>query len=185
MDIIRQRVENINRSVQNRSMNETNNDSILNDSSKDILDNIAPEEKAPSADNGDANGTVEKPKPMRRKLFAPPSLFPGINNESIPALVKTDTKKTAAAKTAQKRKRADDSIENKRRTISNATSNPIVNRSKNPVSRRSTLCFETPPIRSAKTTTNKSINSNTRKSMMVFTSMHQPQIDFINEVRHG
>lgn len=197
MDIIRQRVENINRTVQNRSISEANNDSLLNDTPKEPIDISISEEKTPTvagSGSGDGDGNAEKPKPMRRKLFAPPSMFPDIHSESFSTPIKTDTKKTGAAKTAQKRKRPDLSVENKKKstTTNNNTNttntngaNKTINRTTKPISRRSTLCFETPPLPSAKPADKPVNRANARKSMMVFTSMHQPQVEFIKEVRQG
>lgn len=207
MDIIRQRVENINRSVQNRSISEANNESLLNDAPKDsgeagVSDEkVAPANTVASTTNGSAADTdgiaAEKPKPMRRKLFAPPALFPDVHNESFAAPTKTDTKKTGAAKTAQKRKRLDVSVETKRKSVAatsttsattNGVAHPSIGRGPKPapkaVSRRSTLCFVTPPAPSAKPAS-RPAKPTARKTMMVYTSMHQPQIDFIKEVRHG
>lgn len=193
MDIIRQRVANINRTVQNRSISEANNGSLLNDTPKEAIDISMSDDKTPTiATNGtgDSDGTpAEKPKPMRRKLFAPPSMFPELNNDSFSTPIKTDTKKTGAAKTAQKRKRIDLSIETKKKsTVTNTNSTGVtksLNRTTKPASRRSTLCFETPPIRATKAANQSTNRANARKSMMVFTSMHKPQVDFIKEVRQG
>lgn len=194
MDIIRQRVENINRSVQNRSISEANNDSMLNDTPKEAIDISISEDKTPTvaavgSGSGDSDGTVDKPKPMRRKLFAPPSMFPELNSEPFLTPIKTDTKKTGATKAAQKRKRPDLSVETKKKSTTTTTNssgvNKTINRTTKPVSRRSTLCFETPPLPAAKPADKSVSRTNARKSMMVFTSMRQPQVDFIKEVRQG
>lgn len=181
----------------------------MNDAPNESNDVALPNRKVPSVEvaaststsnNGgtvDANDIIaEKPKPMRRKLFAPPALFPDAYIDSFNGTLpttKTDTKKTSAAKTAQKRKRTDVSVEIKRKPVADAPTKSVTTKSAAPqpngrpsqtVSRRSTLCFVTPPIKTTKPAS-KPAKPTARKSMMVYTSMHQPQIDFIKEVRHG
>lgn len=193
MDIIKQRIENINRNV---SMNQSTTD--LNDDSIhcDIKSPPMPVENTEKLSTTPATGTTVQNatqlKPLKRKLFAPPSLFP----ENSP-LLNTSTQKTDKKTANQKRKRNDltttaTGIEEKKAPI--IKSRPVI---KKPNSRRSTLFFEEAPIRKINDTKTSISSSSTLSSTaptvkkdittsqpgLVFTSMHQPQIDFISKVR--
>lgn len=236
LDIIKQRVENINRNASfNRSMHDLHDDSAntgyddLNKITPEQLDTVPAKATAtasaavaamstpPTAigvmESGTTNVTPAL-KPLKRKLFAPPSLFP---EHSPIGLVttpqKTDTKKTAN----QKRKRNDlcavksvippaSASLSKSDEKKKPTEKPRNNSRKTLAhSRRSTMFFETPPSAAATAaqkpsstvsststlSTNPTAMAEIRKlsaistPSLVFTSMHQPQIDFITEVRQG
>lgn len=185
MDIIRQRVENINRNVSfNQSMSEA-----LDDSTKDTP---MPHTKTSAEPKDAENGATEKPKPQGRRLFAPPSLFPLDNSFSMA------TPPKAANKSAPKRKR------NELLSAGKAAPTAEEKKLKKPQkSRRSTLFFEDAPIKQTNHSANVSCGTKTNKGeaiestesttnhtvaknaspVLVCTSMHQRQIDAINEVR--
>lgn len=216
LDIIKQRVENINR---NASFNQSSND-LLDGSFHSLKSTPVPATVSAARDNND-NSTLtntttpvldagalttngQGSKPLKRKLFtAPPVLFPEMDKGSTSStLLKTD-KKTAT----QKRKRNDVPAAGDKLSKSDEKKTSVAKTTKpsrktiNP--RRSTLLFEDAPIRqinqngsnsttstTTDTLTNATIIRNTEQPKanapgLVFTSMHQPQIDFINEVRHG
>lgn len=191
MDIIKQRVENINRNVSfNQSMSEALDDSMRDSPTQSHI-------KTATEPGETVNAGTEKPKPQGRRLFAPPSLFPS-DNSFISMATPPKTDKKAANKSAPKRKRNE--------LISAEKFAPTAEEKKlkKPQnSRRSTLFFEDAPnkkannlandasdtqnnkgelIESTESTTNHTVAKNTLP-VMVCTSMHQPQIDFINEVR--
>lgn len=199
MDIIKQRIENINRNASfNRSTTEFHDDSFHNSGVKATPTQVENTEKLTTttvitttpvnATNGDAGHT----KPIKRKLFAPPSLFPENSPLPIATPQKTD-KKTA---TTQKRKRTDLPAASEEKAFPTEKPRPS-NKKQN--SRRSTLFFEEAPIR--KINSNPSDSSSSALSStstltassandasipgLVFTSMHQSQIDIISEVRQG
>lgn len=217
MDIIKQRVENINRNASfNRSMHDLQDDAAvsgyddLNKITPDQLDKVvvAPKSTAAAvatpptaaiASMETETANVTPHKPLKRKLFAPPSLFP---EHSPITPQKTDTKKTVN----QKRKRNDVGAAKEASTLSKSdekkkpTEKPRTNNSRKTMahSRRSTMFFETPPAaatakasQSSTSATNSTATAEIRKlnaistPSLVFTSMHQPQIDFITEVRQG
>lgn len=186
MDIIKQRIENINR---NASFNRSTND-LLEDSMKatPTQSNDVAKLTTPIVTSETTALATSEPqiKPLKRKLFAPPSLFP---NSGSPLLALTP-QKTDKKTVKQKRKR-DDVCGDK---TAQSADKPRIN-GKTTQSRRSTMFFET-PIRKANSDTDAIISaksatiSNANKLVatsgtLVFTSMHQPQIDFITEVRHG
>lgn len=188
MDIIRQRVENINRIAQNRSNSESFNDSIHNDIKSTPVGATATKTSSKNDEqiaNTSTSNDIEiitdnaKPKPMKRKLFAPPSLFPD-NFDLFTTPLKTD-KKISSKSSTQKRKRNDLPAETEKAGE--------LQRIKTK-SRRSTLFFETPPTAKAQSIEHPSksvpnIQNKNPNGVMVYTSMHQPQIDFIKEVRQG
>lgn len=218
LDIIKQRVENINRNASfNRSMHDLQDDAAvagyddlnkdLNKITPDQLDTVvvAPKSAAVAAAATPPTAAIGSLKPLKRKLFAPPSLFPEHSPIGLLTPQKTDTKKTAVN---QKRKRNDVGAAKEASTLSKSdekkkpTEKPRTNNTRKTMghSRRSTMFFETPPAATpataAKTATQSStsatsdstairkLNAITTPSL-VFTSMHQPQIDFITEVRQG
>lgn len=187
MDIISQRMENINRmnASLNRSTTEMIDDSLHTDAKATPIhsENI---EKAPITTTPVTEANGGQVKPLKRKLFAPPSLFP--ENSPILTPQKTD-KKTAQ----QKRKRND--LAGEKSTKTEEKKLPIdkpLAATKKTNSRRSTIFFqETPKTKSIPSSTvarpTSSAIQETHSAMpgLVFTSMHKPQIDFITEVRHG
>lgn len=177
MDIIKQRVENINRNVSsNMSMNEALDDSMSGKTIQTPIQSVS-EKNDDIASSKTAE--TEKPKPVGRRLFAPPSLFP----ENSPLLIPTPTKtdKKTASKSATKRKRDDLLVEK-------PTKASDQKKARKPP-RRSTMFFEEAPIKKTNSseTENQTVESNstddTALPVLVCTSMHQPQIDFVNEVR--
>lgn len=191
MDIIRQRVENINRNVSfNQSMSEA-----LDDSMKDTP--TQSHTKTTTQPKAAVNAETEKPKPQGRRLFAPPSLFPP-DYSFISTATPLKTDKKAANKSAPKRKRNE--LLSAEKPAPTAEEKKLKKPQK---SRRSTLFFEDAPIKktdhlakvpsdtknnkaetieSTESTTNHTVAKIT-SPVLVCTSMHQPQIDFINEVR--
>lgn len=216
MDIIKQRIENINR---NASFNKSMTSDLLDDSfhnrngngTPTLVENgekitITPVSTEPT--DGNIAGAAQT-KPLKRRLFAPPSLFPPDNESHIPALTsqKTD-KKTTALK--RKRITLGASVEkpttkltqkneySKKTNVQNKTIN---------LKRRSTMYFEKPETSIQKQnglsdTASQSTSSTSSKMAvaataseqndashlsalpgLVFTSMHKAQIDFITEVR--
>lgn len=187
MDIIKQRVENINRNASvNKSTTDLFDDSFNNSvkGTPTLVENGERITTTP-ATHDTPNGQL---KPLKRKLFAPPSLFP--ENSPISTLTpqKTDKKTTT-----QKRKRNDSAVTDK---PTKTGEKPHVG-SKKTNSRRSTMYFEEAPTQK-KDSANGNSNASTVSTMtaatalgddkhcaspgLVFTSMHQPQIDFITEV---
>lgn len=193
MDIIRQRVENINRNVSfNQSMSEALDDSMRDTpiQSKHTKTTTEPKQAV--------NAVTEKPKPQGRRLFAPPSLFPP-DNSFLSMVTPPKTDKKAANKSAAKRKRNE--FLSAEKPAPTADEKKLKKPQK---SRRSTLFFEDAPIKKtnhlAKVSSDTKINKaepigSTKSStknhtvaknatpVLVCTSMHQPQIAFINEVR--
>lgn len=199
MDIIKQRIENINRNASfNRSTTEFHDDSFHSSDIKATPTQMETTEKstitstltaaATTTPASTANGNAGL-KPLKRKLFAPPSLFPDNSPLPIATIQKTD-KKTASI---QKRKRTDLADQ---RLVPSEKPRPST---KKPNSRRSTLFFEEAPIRKANSNPpssgalstsiaaliEPSAKTDTPPPGLVFTSMHQSQIDFISEVRQG
>lgn len=198
MDIIKQRIENINRNASfNRSTTDFHDDSFQSNDIKATPTHVENAEKltATATTSTPANGDSGQPKPLKRKLFAPPSLFPANSPQHFATPQKTD-KKTATS--TQKRKRNDlaarataATSEEKMMPIDQPRAS-----NKKPNARRSTLYFEE-PIRKincdasvpASTATASTASSSgllqKEKPGLVYTSMHQSQIDFISEVRQG
>lgn len=235
LDIIKQRVENINRNASfNRSMHDLHDDSAT--TGYDDLAKVTPIQldkvmtlsktattasSTPPTTAATAIGSMEsqttdttplKPvKPLKRKLFAPPSLFPEHSPIAMVTPQKTDTKKTVN----QKRKRNDlCAVKSAIPSTASTSSLSKSDEKKKPVekprtnnrktlahSRRSTMFFETPPPPSSSSSSQKATQpsatatatataeirklSTISTPSLVFTSMHQPQIDFITEVRQG
>lgn len=195
MDIIKQRIENINRNASfKRSTEGLNNDSPYSHLLEGKKTNDECDKKSPEVAENAAKTSTVAAKPLKRKLFVPPSMSmdysPMLSFATPP---KTDKK--TAPKSLQKRKRnaTPDHEEQPSNKQSEDAKKPIrsvkeVSKKKPTSSRRSTMFFETPISKSkpiAKTVTNQvSAPSTVPKSngVMVFTSMHQPQINYINEV---
>lgn len=199
MDIIKQRIENINRNASfNRSTTDFNDDSFHNGDLKATptqVDNTDKLTTTTTATTPAINGNAGQLKPLKRKLFAPPSLFPEKSPLPFATPQKTD-KKTASN---QKRKRTDIAATNGEKIVSIDKSHASKKKTN---SRRSTMFFEEAPIRkincnpsvssssaisstSTSTLTESSANRDLSPPGLVFTSMHQSQIDFISEVRQG
>lgn len=202
MDIINQRLENINRNASfNRSTTELLDDSLSVDvkATPTHSENIDRTTVAVGAVTPvtETNGNAIQLKPLKRKLFAPPSLFPE-NSPILDIMPQKTDKKTAT----QKRKRNDFGAGEKS-TKTDEKKLPIekpMTAIKKTNSRRSTLFFQEAPIlNKTKTTAIPSSSTNVRSTTsaaaiqkthstvpgLVFTSMHKPQIDFITEVRQG
>lgn len=224
LDIIKQRVENINRNASfNRSMHDLHDDAGHDDINRITpiqLDKVMTTTTTTKTPRPITIATSTPPtaiiplKPLKRKLFAPPSLFPEHSPIRMITPQKTDTKKTVAN---QKRKKNDlcavksvisTTASSKSDEKKKPTEKPRNNRKTLAASRRSTMLFETPPtaVQKAKSTESNALSplstaaaaasnstaiAGTRKCgtistpSLVFTSMHQPQIDFITEVRQG
>lgn len=198
MDIIKQRIENINRNASfNRSTTDFHDDSLHSNDIKATPTQVENAEKltAAATTSTPANGDSGQPKPLKRKLFAPPSLFP--ENSPLPFATPQKTDKKTATST-QKRKRNDlaataTAASSQEKTMPTDQPRPS---NKKPNARRSTFYFEE-PIRktnsdasvststSTASTTSSSAVLQTEKPGLVYTSMHQSQIDFISEVRQG
>lgn len=182
LDIIKQRVENINRNASfNRSIADIFDDPMTDaNEKKDAKDN---ENHTEPIENG-SKTDVEKPKPLKRKLFVPPSMSMDFDPDLIATPPKTD-KKTATSKSVPRRKRNSSPTEELLRQDKPNGVKTATTKIKATKSRRSTIFFETPISKT------KSISSATHSSsngsimppkILVCTSMHQPQIDFTNEV---
>ncbi|XP_031632861.1 uncharacterized protein LOC116346784 isoform X2 [Contarinia nasturtii] len=195
LDIIKQRIENLNRNVSlNQSTTDLLDDSIHGDAKSTPTPVENTEKMTTTPATGATNQNAVQLKPLKRKLFAPPSLFP----ENSP-LLNTTTQKTDKKTATQKRKRNDlvatavAASEEKKAPI--IKSRPII---KKPTSRRSTMFFEEAPVRKVNHDTKPLISSltlsatngttvpnakkdNSSLQGLVFTSMHQSQIDFISE----
>lgn len=199
MDIIKQRIENINRNASfNRSTAELLEDAFHNDV-KSTPTQVENTEKLIATTSTPANDVAVQLKPLKRKLFAPPSLFP----ENSPILAPVPPQKTDKKTATQKRKRYElPSSEKSTITTKNVEKKPMLVKQSRIVkktnSRRSTLLFEEAPIRKTNldskqiTSTVPSMIASSMASMvkrdstspsLVFTSMHQSQIDVISEVR--
>lgn len=202
MDIIKQRIENINR---NASFNRSNHDLYENSFHSDNKATPKENAEAPKTTTtttttteisttpvNNANGNTQQVKPLKRKLFAPPSLFPEHNITPTPTPQKTD-KKTAIPK----RKRNDQPIrDQKSKTDEKKLPEKPANK-KITIPRRSTMFFEKPIPKSNSDTNSQTMARSTASTVaastinrlstvsLVCTSMHQPQIDFITEVRQG
>lgn len=196
MDIIKQRIENINRNASlNGSTNDLFEDSLHSDlkATPNLLNNVGKVTTTTPV----LGSTAIQLKPLKRKLFAPPSLFPENSPMSTtPTLQKTD-KKTVQ----QKRKKNDLPVASDKLTKSDekkkaAAEKPRTAPRKTTHSRRSTMFFETPVYKSnsgpksSQLPSSVSSTTSTANRMgaapgLVFTSMHKPQIDFITEVRQG
>lgn len=170
MDIIRQRMDNINKIASlNRSINESNNQNTNFNPSDDDSDE--------TKDENIVIVPVDGAKPLKRKLFAPPSLFAPVPD--IPA----------ENKSMKKRGRDDFKSDTKNRNSigkkSKATNECTTPANKNGKSRRSTMLFQSieKPKNKKEIITVCNNNSDTSKSVMVFTNMHQKQIEVIKEVR--
>lgn len=203
MDIINQRIENLNK---NASMHRSRNDSMdlhYGDTDADNIDREPSPMKPlkPLIPTPDGN----KPKPLKRKLFAPPSMFSPV--ELTPTL-KTDTPANKTAKNVNKRNRdvmsplaskstplssaASKKLNDKRikKTQNDADNNNAITAKRvtaPKITRRSTMLFQSaekakPKIERTIAAASSSTESLTPKSVMVFTNMHQPQIDVIKEV---
>lgn len=209
LDIIKQRVENINRNASfNQPTNDLKEDSFQSLKSTPLPAHVENDEKNPTTATTtpvlNANETNGQVKPLKRKLFAPPSLFPEMDSPlSIATPHKTD-KKTVN----QKRKRNDVPAGEKQLSKSDEKKAPAIKlkpsrKTINP--RRSTLFFEEAPIKKINQNANPNPNTTTASTTstsstlttstltapisaapgLAFTSMHKPQKDFITEVRHG
>lgn len=179
MDIIRQRVDNINRICSmERSMNESLNahDGEIEDENVDNVDDAS----SPNTDDIMNTPNADKPKPAKRKLFAPPSLFqsPSIfetkpDAKSTPKRVRDNSSppELKIPKTNDKKlkKTGGDTTDVKKATITAK-------------SRRSTLLFESAE-KPKKKTTIVPCATVTSRPVMVFTNMHQKQVEVIREVR--
>lgn len=185
MDIIKQRIENINRNASfNRSSHDLYDDSFHSDIKATPKENVeattTTEISTTPANNPDGN--PQQPKPLKRKLFAPPSLFPENNITPTATPQKTD-KKTAIPK----RKRNDLLIRDKSKTEEKKLPDRVANK-KITISRRSTMFFEKPIPKSNSDTSASTVATTINRfstPSLVITSMHQPQIEFITEVRQG
>lgn len=201
MDIINQRIENINRNASfNQSSSDLHDDTFSNIKSTPLPGQIDKNEKV-SANTAtpvsNVNETNGQTKPLKRKLFAPPSLFPDLEQQ----ILITTPHKTDKKNLSQKRKRNDTSGDDKCSTKSEEKKTVAVKpkpsrRTINP--RRSTMLFEDFPKRkiepSAINSTNSTTSTLTTSSLtttsnvtpgLAFTRMHKPQQDFIAEVRQG
>lgn len=239
MDIINQRVENINKNYSmNRSVSEANisydkiEESLkvmktpvtIHSSSSPFLCNIGTqihsEKSQPIVEETPIVLTVQTPaatvkKPMKRKLFAPPSMF----SNDLLATPRTDkavddvsdlniAANGKVTESGTKRGREEDDIlsllnkPNEKRAKKNrlvdAAAAIIANGNRTPArrvttataksSRRSSAFFQSAkkPTQNGRLNSSTAVESktttNTPKSVLVFTNMHQPQIDFIKEV---
>lgn len=205
MDIINQRIENLNK---NASMHRSRNDSMDNNRYGDTdADNVdcdpspmKPLEPLISTPDGN------KPKPLKRKLFAPPSMFSPVE---LTLTLKTDTppkttknaikrnrdvmsplaSKSSPLSTAASKKLNDKRVKKTQIDGDNNNANTVAKRAAAPpkITRRSTMLFQSaekakPKIERTIAVASSSTESFTPKSVMVFTNMHQPQIDAIKEV---
>lgn len=204
MDIINQRIENLNK---NASMHRSRNDSMdhlhhYGDTDADHIDNTEPSPVKP------LTATPDGIKPLKRKLFAPPSMFTSVD---LTPTLKTDTPPNKTAKNAIKRNRdalsplsmkstplssmnASKKLMEKRikKTTNDADNNNAITAKKTTSTmkktRRSTMLFQSPEKVKPKNErivgkmANNSTESLTPKSVMVFTNMRQPQVDAIKEV---
>lgn len=200
MDIINQRVENINRNVSlNRSISESNVSYEKIEESIKQLDTPAQvkangaQSKQPVTEEHNTTPAAIVRKPNKRKLFAPPSMF----NEIMTAS-KTDNETVlqSVPEVATKRGREDDMVSNlykpnDKRAKKNGTKGDVVgdvNTVKKASRRRSSIFFQSAkkPTKTQNDGSLRPVQSiSTPKSVMVFTNMHQPQIDFIKEVRQS
>lgn len=186
MDIINQRLENINRNASfNRSTTEMLDDSLYGDAKSTPTHSESIVEKATSSaattPATETNGNGGQLKPLKRKLFAPPSLFPENSSILNKTPQKTD-KKTAT----QKRKRND--LAGEKSTKSEEKKLPAdkpTAATKKTNSRRSTLFFQETPKTKANARPTTIQETHSAMPGLVFTSMHKPQIDLITEVRQG
>lgn len=193
MDIIKQRIENINRNASFNQSSGVLNDSLLADVKStpthgNAFDTATPKMPTPeildtAMPTTKSNGNAVQLKPLKRKLFAPPSLFPGNSPLSSTTLTPKTDKKTAT----QKRKRVDPL--NRQHNSDEKKKNPIgANKTTN--SRRSTMFFEQPPLPRLNATetmtktaaTTLSTKNREELTGLVCTSMHQSQIDAVKEV---
>lgn len=194
MDIIKQRVENINRNASfNRSSNDLHDDQFHTDLKSTPI---------PTGNIGIVTTTTpvidasSQLKPLKRKLFAPPSLFPENSPLSLPPTPTSTIQKTDKKTVQQKRKRNDDKLT--KSDEKKKLEKPRIASRKTTYSRRSTMFFESPMVlktnaQPKSTQLSSSISSSITSTTnrigttpgLVFTSMHQPQIDFITEVRQG
>lgn len=235
MEIIDQRIKNINRSVRlNRSVSESDisvddvESSINLTSTKSTpqLDKfvVVPQQQTqitateePSLSSSSSSAVVEQPsKPTKRKLFAPPAYFNYPEIDLTPKKTPTKLNKTTAAKMtdskiktnkninvfeAKKRTREDeDDFIEKSQCNSNSVkkiknNDLIANNSK--ISRRSSLEFQPEKIKikqpisvrksmqhqNNKATITSTVTQNKPKlPFMVYTNMHQQQINVVKEV---
>lgn len=202
MDIINQRIENLNK---NASLNRSRNDPMAagyGDTDAEII-----EDKTSPMKPIESLGTPEcvKPKPMKRKLFAPPSMF---TQPDLTPTLKTDTPPNKTGKNTSKRNRdslitplrvqsplhtkATKKPDEKRIKTStkDAANNNAAAPKKTPAAkstRRSTMFFESverpkSKIEATAITATSSAESLTPKPVLAYTNMHQPQIDAIKEV---
>lgn len=200
MDIINQRIENLNK---NASLHRSRNDSMdhrYGEGDEDIInDNPSPMKPLESL-NGTPDGI--KPKPSKRKLFAPPSMFMQLD---LTPTLKTDTTPNKTAKSATKRSRdalsplaskstplstaASKKVSDKRikKTTNDGASNGAIAVTKKvpatKTTRRSTMFFQSAEkVKPKNDMVGSLTESSTPKSVLVFTNMHQSQIDAIKEV---
>lgn len=203
MDIINQRIENLNK---NASMHRSRNDSIDNRYGDTEADNVdcdpspmKPLEPLISTPDGN------KPKPLKRKLFAPPSMFSPVEliltqkTDTPPKTTKNAIKRNRdvmsplASKSSPLSTAASKKLNDKRlkKTQTEGDNNNAITakRAAAPpkTTRRSTMLFQSaekakPKIERTIAAASSSTESLTPKSVMVFTNMHQPQIDAIKEV---
>lgn len=168
MDIIRQRMDNINKIASiNRSIKEPVNHKDAKPLSDSDSDEAKDEVPALAVADGD------KPKPLKRKLFAPPSLFSPVLD--IPH----------DSKSVKKRGREDLKSESKNRKSIDKRPKFVAGGDGTPKARRSTMLFQPTEKSKVKEESAAKCNNNTEtpKSVLVFTNMHQEQIEAIKEVR--
>lgn len=168
MDIIRQRMDNINKiASMNRSIREPDNQKD-NDETRDEVPPILV-----------ADG--DKPKPLKRKLFAPPSLFSPVLD--IPQENKSSKKRGRDDLKSESKNRK--SIDKRSKFVAGGDGTPNQASRETAKSRRSTMLFQSTEKPKVKEESAAKCNNNTEtpKSVMVFTNMHQEQIEVIKEVR--
>lgn len=205
MDIINQRIENLNK---NASLHRSRNDSMDNRYGESATDQMA-SDPSPMKPTEHLNSTPDgiKPKPLKRKLFAPPSMFSPVD---MPPALMTDTPPNKTGKGATKRNRdvlsplaskstplsstaaASKKMSEKRmkKYANDADNNNAITAKKATITkstRRSTLIFQSaekirPKNERTVAAANTAAESLTPKSVLVFTNMHQTQIDAIKEV---
>lgn len=194
MDIINQRVENINKNASlHRSISDIND---KHNATSEILEiPTLPESPCKLPD------TPTDSKPMKRKLFAPPSMFSPIPIATPKTAAKTTIKRgrddapanpKAQIQLNDKRSRKTLNIEQNNKQNDDDVGNGGTVKKTATKSRRSTMLFQSArkikPDESNETTAESAtikpnVVTESPKSVMVFTNMHQTQIDLIKEVR--
>lgn len=206
MDIINQRIENLNKnaSLQRLTINDAMDPQHGDTDANNIDCDPSPVKPLEPLINGTPNG--EKPKPLKRKLFAPPSMFSPVD---LTPTLKTDTPPNKSTKSAIKRNRdallsplalkstplssAASKKPNEKRVkkIANDVDNNNAIAAKKATAtkykRRSTMLFQSaekvkPKNERTAAVATTSTESLTPKSVMVFTNMHKQQVDAIKEV---